>query len=154
MHRDASRYKSFSRRAALLFGGKLLLLSGLIGRMYYLQILEGRKYQTLADENRISLKLIPPKRGRILDRFGRPMAINQQNYRVMLVPENTEDIELTLMQLGKIIPISNQDIVRAKRRLKRKRSFQKRKRTFQNGKRTFAKMNFHKTKTNSSPLPA
>jgi len=123
MHRDASRYKSFSRRAALLFGGKLLLLSGLIGRMYYLQILEGRKYQTLADENRISLKLIPPKRGRILDRFGRPMAINQQNYRVMLVPENTEDIELTLMQLGKIIPISNQDIVRAKRRLKRKRSF-------------------------------
>ncbi len=123
MHRDAERYKSFSRRATLLFGGKLLLLSGLTGRMYQLQILQGQKYKTLADENRISLKLIAPKRGRILDRFGRPMAINRQNYRVMLVPENTEDIEVSLLQLGKIIPISAQDIVRAKRKLKRKRRF-------------------------------
>ena len=123
MHRDANRYRTFSRRSVLLFSGKLTLLSGLIGRMYYLQIIEGEKYKTLADENRISLQLIAPKRGRILDRFGRPMAINRQNYRVMLVPENTNDIELSLRQLGKIIPLSTQDIIRIKRKLKRKRRF-------------------------------
>ena len=123
MHRDANRYRTFSRRSVLLFSGKLTLLSGLIGRMYYLQIIEGEKYKTLADENRISLQLIAPKRGRILDRFGRPMAINRQNYRVMLIPENTNDIELSLRQLGKIIPLSTQDIIRIKRKLKRKRRF-------------------------------
>ena len=123
MHRDAIRYKTFSRRSVILLGGKLMLLSGLVGRMYYLQIVQGEKYKTLADENRISLKLIAPKRGRILDRFGRPMAINQQNYRVMLVPENTNDLEFSLTQLGKIIPLNKQDILRIKRKLKRKRRF-------------------------------
>ena len=123
MHRDASRYKTFSRRSIILFGGKLVFFSGLIARMYHLQIVEGQKYKTLADENRISLKLIAPKRGRILDRFGRPMAINQQNYRVMLVPENTNDLDFSLAQLGNIIPLNAQDILRIKKKLKRKRRF-------------------------------
>jgi penicillin-binding protein 2 len=123
MHRDGDRYKTFSRRSIVLFGGKILLLSGLVGRMYYLQVVESEKYKTLADENRISLKLIAPKRGRILDRFGRPMAINQQNYRVILVPENTKDIKFSLAQLGKIIPITDHDITRVKREIKRRRRF-------------------------------
>jgi penicillin-binding protein 2 len=123
MHRDGDRYKTFSRRSIVLFGGKIFLLSGLVGRMYYLQVIESEKYKTLADENRISLKLIAPKRGRILDRFGRPMAINQQNYRVMLVPENTKDIQFSLAQLSKIIPIIDHDITRVKREIKRRRRF-------------------------------
>ena len=110
MHRDASRYKMFSRRSVILFSGKLMLLSGLVARMYYLQIVEGEKYKTLADENRISLRLIAPKRGRILDRFGRPMAINQQNYRVMLISEDTNDIDHSLAQLSNIILLDAQDI--------------------------------------------
>ena len=123
MYRDNERYKTFSRRTIILFGGKVVLFSGLIGRMYYLQVIEGKKYKTLSDENRISLKLISPKRGRILDRFGRPMAINQKNYRVMLVPENTKDIEFSLRKLGKIIPINAHDLARVKREIKRRRRF-------------------------------
>ncbi|MGY8999265.1 MAG: penicillin-binding protein 2 [Rhodospirillales bacterium] len=123
MYRDNERYKTFSRRTIILFGGKVVLFSGLIGRMYYLQVIEGEKYKTLSDENRISLKLISPKRGRILDRSGRPMAINQKNYRVMLVPENTKDIEFSLRKLGKIIPINAHDLARVKREIKRRRRF-------------------------------
>jgi penicillin-binding protein 2 len=123
MHRDASRYKMFSRRSVILFSGKLMLLSGLVARMYYLQIVEGEKYKTLADENRISLRLIAPKRGRILDRFGRPMAINQQNYRVMLILEDTNDVDFSLAQLSNIIFLDAQEIQRIKRKLKRKRRF-------------------------------
>ncbi|MDP7599781.1 MAG: penicillin-binding transpeptidase domain-containing protein, partial [Rhodospirillales bacterium] len=123
MYRDGDRYKTFSRRSIILFGGKIFLLSGLASRMYYLQVVEGEKYKTLADENRISLKLLAPKRGRILDRFGRPMAVNQQNYRVLLIPENTRDIEFSLAQLGKIIPISEHGVQRAKREIKRRRRF-------------------------------
>jgi cell division protein FtsI/penicillin-binding protein 2 len=42
--------------------------------MYQLQILDSERYTLLADENRISLRLIAPVRGRILDRFGIALA--------------------------------------------------------------------------------
>ena len=72
MYRDNDRYRTFSRRAIFMFGSKFLLMSGLIGRMYYLQVIEGDRYKTLADENRISLKLLAPPRGRIVDRLAVP----------------------------------------------------------------------------------
>ena len=44
--------------------------SVLLGRMYWLQVLESDRYKTLAEENRISTRLIAPPRGLIYDRFG------------------------------------------------------------------------------------
>ncbi len=123
MHRDGDRYKSFSRRAVVLIGGKVALLGGLIGRMYYLQVVEADKYRTLSDENRISLKLLAPPRGRIVDRFGRPMAVNQQNYRVMLIPENTDDTGQTLTLLSRVIDISGHERQKVLREVKRRRRF-------------------------------
>ena len=76
MNRDTGRFKLFSRRVAVLGGGKLALLGLLAGRMYQLQVVESDRYTTLAEENRINLRLLPPPRGRILDRYGRPLAIN------------------------------------------------------------------------------
>ena len=72
--------KALTRRAAVLAAGQALLVAGLAGRMYQLQILEADRYRVLADENRINLRLLAPPRGRILDRFGVPLADNRQNY--------------------------------------------------------------------------
>ena len=55
MKRENTRAKLFSRRAAVLLGGKVLLMGGLASRMYYLQVIEGSRYATLADENRINI---------------------------------------------------------------------------------------------------
>ncbi|MCW8836279.1 MAG: penicillin-binding protein 2 [Rhodospirillales bacterium] len=123
MHRDSDRFKLFSRRAALLGGGQALLLSGLVARMYYLQVVESDRYKTLADENRINFRLLPPPRGRILDRNGLHLAVNQQNYRVVLIREQTPDIAKTLQALGALIRISKSDQKRILREVKRKRSF-------------------------------
>ncbi|MEX2452256.1 MAG: penicillin-binding protein 2 [Rhodospirillales bacterium] len=120
---DTDRQKLLTRRAALLGGGKFVLLSALAGRLYYLQVVEAERYATLADENRISLRLLPPPRGRIVDRFGKPLAINRQNYRVVLISENTRDIGGTLDQLGKMLPLSEGDRRRILREISRKRSF-------------------------------
>ena len=106
MLRDNERHKLFNRRMAMLVGGKAVLLSVLAGRLYYLQVVESERYRTLADENRINLRLLPPPRGRIVDRFGLPLADNQQNYRVLLIPEDTRDVEVTLASLDQIIPLS------------------------------------------------
>lgn len=123
VHRDGDRAKLFTRRAVMLGTGKLVLVGALAARMYYLQILEGDKYKTLADENRISLRLLPPPRGRIVDRFGEPMAVNQQNFRVLLVSEQTRDVGATLDVLGEIIPLTEFDRQRVARDIRRKRSF-------------------------------
>lgn len=123
MHRDSERHKLFTRRALMLAGGKSVLMTALIGRMYYLQVVESDRYKTLADENRINLRLLAPRRGRIVDRFGIPIADNQQNYRVLLISENSRDIEYTLDTLGRIIEISPAERRRAVREVKRNRSF-------------------------------
>ncbi len=123
MHGDSERQKLFNRRAAMLIGGKALLFSALVGRMYYLQVVESDRYRTLAEENRINLRLLPPPRGRIVDRFGVPMADNRQNYRVLLNARETEDVEATLDILGQIVPIGPGERRRILRELRRNRSF-------------------------------
>jgi penicillin-binding protein 2 len=121
--RDSNRQRVFTRRAALLAGGQLGLLTALVGRMYYLQVVESERYQTLAEENRISMRLLPPSRGRILDRFGVPVAINQQNYRVLIKSENTPDVSAVLDRLAMIIPIDADERARILKEIRRKKKF-------------------------------
>jgi penicillin-binding protein 2 len=123
MRRDADRQKLFARRAVMLAGGKALLLSALAGRMYYLQVIEAPRYATLADENRINLRLLPPPRGRILDRHGRLLAGNERTYRVTIVAEQARSVEATLDALGLLVDISPADRERILREVRRKRSF-------------------------------
>jgi len=123
MHRDPDRHKLFTRRAIVLAGGKAALLSALVGRMYYLQVVESERHATLAEENRINLRLLPPPRGRIVDRSGRPLAINSQNYRVVVVAEQTASVEDTLDALDAIIDISDGERRRVLREIGRRRSF-------------------------------
>ncbi|MCZ6813745.1 MAG: penicillin-binding protein 2, partial [Alphaproteobacteria bacterium] len=73
--------------------------------------------------NRINLRLLAPPRGRIVDRFGVPMAVNQQNYRVVLISEAAEDVEETLGRLGAIIPIGDGEKRRILRDIGRRRGF-------------------------------
>ncbi len=123
MHRDTDRSKLFSRRLIMLASGKFLLLGTLAARLYYLQVIESEKYKTLSFENRISFRLLAPPRGRITDRTGRPLADNQQNYRVLLVSENTQSVEGTLDALQQIIDLNSKERRRILREIKRNRSF-------------------------------
>lgn len=120
---DLVRYKVFTRRALLFAGLQLGMLSALGGRLYYLQVVQGERYKMLAEENRINLRLLPPPRGRVLDRHGVPVALNRQNYRVVLVSEQTPDVERTLDALAKIVPIDADERKRIQRDIGRKRSF-------------------------------
>lgn len=113
----------FSRRAALLAGGKLVLVSALVGRMYYLQVVEADRYRMLAEDNRISLRLLPPPRGRIVDRQGRSLAVNEQNFQILVVSEETDSLDDTLAALSRIIPLSEPERARIHREAKRRRSF-------------------------------
>ena len=123
MRKEGDREKILTRRALMLGGGQLALFAVLASRMYYLQVIQSDQYKMLADENRINLRLLPPPRGRIVDRFGVELANNERNYRVVLIPEQTEDVEMTLARLSDLIPIPSHERKRILRDTKRMRSF-------------------------------
>jgi penicillin-binding protein 2 len=121
--RDQQRDQVFTRRALILGGAKLGLFGALVARLYYLQVVEADRYKVLAEDNRINLKLLAPPRGKILDRYGEPLALNRLNYRVVIVAEQAGDVERTLDQLTLLIDIGEADRRRVLRDVRRKRPF-------------------------------
>ncbi len=120
---ENSRFKTFSRRTAMIGGGQAVLMAVLAGRLYYLQVIEASQYKTLAEDNRINLRLLAPARGRILDRFGVPVAKNRLDYRVVLIKEQVRSVPDTLDTLGEIIPISDGQRARILKEISRKPAF-------------------------------
>lgn len=120
---DSARKRLYTRRSLLLSGGVFSLMAGLASRMYYLQVVEGEQYRTLAEENRISLKLIAPTRGEIVDRYGEPMATNVQNYRVLVTPKQAGNVEKILEKLSSFIQLSDDEFKKVMNKTKKSRSF-------------------------------
>ena len=126
MKREKDRAKQFNRRAALLLGGKFALMTGLAARMYYLQVIESDRYTMMAEDNRINLRLLPPPRGFILDRNGDYLAINIQNYRIILVreqAENASSVPEVLARLGKLIDLEDHEYRRVLKEAGRRKAF-------------------------------
>lgn len=123
MKPEQDRGRIFTRRAMMLAGGQALLFTGLAARMYYLQVIESGRYRVLAEENRISLRLLPPPRGRVLDRRGVPLAVNVQNYRIVIVPEEAEDVEQMLDRLDRLVQVPEHERRRILREVRRRRAF-------------------------------
>lgn len=123
MPREGQRYQTYSRRALLLAGLQGLALTALGARLYYLSIVNGEKYRLRAEKNRISIRLIAPERGEIFDRNGKKLATNTQDLRVLLVPEQTDQLEPTLKKVQQIIDLNDRSLARIERRIKRQRQF-------------------------------
>lgn len=120
---ENDRYQRFSRRTLMLGGFQAFLMTGLLGRLYYLGVVQADQYKTLSDNNRLSLRLIPPVRGKIFDRHGNELAINRKDFRVHLVPEMAEDVNETLASLSRIIDLDVEDIERILKKISRQPKF-------------------------------
>lgn len=122
MSREKNRAHVFGRRAALLAGGKFLILAGLGTRLYSLQVTEAKRYRDMAEDNRVSLRLLEPTRGYIVDRYGVPLAINTQSYRLEIIPEDARDLAVTLDSLSQLIEVSPEErerIIKAAKKSRR-----------------------------------
>ncbi len=102
---ESAGARSVSRRALILLGAQLVAGGILAWRMRQLQVIETEHFRLLAEENRINIRLLTPVRGEIFDRLGKPLAVNRQNYRVVMIREQAGDIETMLDRLGLIIDI-------------------------------------------------
>lgn len=123
MNRDNDKGKVLIRRSLIMALIKFLLLMVIIARLYYLQVYQADRYKTLADENRISTRLLVPPRGIIFDRNGVTIASNQQNFQALIVAEQAPNVQETLDAFKKIMPLSEAEEERIKKDLKRNRSF-------------------------------
>ena len=112
-----------SRRALVVGGLQFVLVGGLAARMRHLQINEADQFRTLAEENRIKFKLIPPARCEVFDRNGVQLAQNVPNYQIKMVREDTRDVEAVIARLSQIIDLDGEAIERAVALIKRSAPF-------------------------------
>ncbi len=118
---DPEKKEIVTRRAAIFGGGFGLLLLGVSGRLFQLQVLDHDKYQRLAQENQFNTRVIAPLRGEIVDRFGNILASNRQNFRLLLIPDEARDIEEALARIRNFVPISDDKHAKLLREIRRTR---------------------------------
>ncbi len=120
---DPERQKVFTRRTVLFGGGAGLIFAGLAARLYQLQVIDHDKYVQLAIDNQFNRRILTPLRGEIVDRFGKVLASNRQNFRILLVPERTKDLEDAIDRIGQHIEISEDKRARILRQVRRRGVF-------------------------------
>lgn len=88
----------------------MLCFLALAGRLWYLQVVRHEGLAARADQNRIAVVPIPPRRGEILDRNGVVLARNYRDYTLSVVPAHVKgDIKQLLDDLGALVYLSSTD---------------------------------------------
>ena len=110
-----------NRRMFIVGAAKVVILTGIISRLFSLQINENKKYLTLSDKNRIREWKLPPTRGNIVDYFGNIIAGNLKVYQLHIIPEQVENFNYLLIRLKTLLNLSEQKIqkiIKLKNKLK------------------------------------
>jgi len=113
----------FARRTFIAFIGVLVLLLTLFSNIYDLEINSYEKYQTRSDSNRIKLLPVAPNRGLIYDRNGVLLAENKPVYSLEVIAEQTTDLKSHIIEVSKLLEISEEKQQKFFESLKSKRRF-------------------------------
>ncbi len=117
MKKEIMRSGIFTRRALFVAGGEIAVFGLLGAKLYQMQVVDGAKYTAMARGNSVSIRLLPASRGRIFDRFGAPLATNRQNWRALLMVEQTNNTASVLDAFSKLVPLSDSERARINREL-------------------------------------
>src|SRR5918996_5954066 len=93
------------RRLLVLMAGLVLGFIILLLRVWYLQVIEGERFTTLSESNRI--RSIPQRdiRGQVLDRHGKVLVDNRPSFTLAVLPEETPKLDLLIPRLRDQLPI-------------------------------------------------
>ena len=100
---------TINRRMFIIGVAKIIVFTGIITRLFSLQITENKKYLTLSDKNRLREWRLPPVRGDFIDYFGNVVAGNLRVYQLHVIPEQVEDFKYLMLRLKDILDLSNKD---------------------------------------------
>jgi len=110
-----------NRRMFIIGAAKIIIFTGIIARLFSLQVSENKKYLTLSDKNRIREWKLPPTRGDIVDYFGNVIAGNLKVYQLHIIPEQVENFNYLISRLKTLLNLSDKKIdkiVKLKNKLK------------------------------------
>ena len=114
----------FRVRLAVAAGLVLVCFGILASRFFYLQMAKYDYFQTLAENNRISLVPIVPNRGLIIDRNGVVLAHNFFVYTLEITPARVKDVEETINEIARLVEVSSADRKRFKKLRAQSHSFE------------------------------
>lgn len=106
LNNEMFRNQLVTRRTFLIAAAKGVALSVLTGRLFYMQVMKSSEYQTLSDQNRISVIMLHPNRGNILDYTGKLLACNRPAFNVVLDAHLAKDYKKSLSILFKILNLT------------------------------------------------
>jgi len=115
---------AFSRRMLLVGSAQVGLGALLVGRLGYLGISQNEHYRLLSEDNRVQLIPVPPRRGWIMDRHGKPIAINRSSFRVDIIPQQLVDAPRIVREVAQILELPQDELQRIADDLKSSRGFQ------------------------------
>src|SRR4029453_15003571 len=107
----------------LLGGAQAAVGTMLIGRMGWLAIAQNEKYQLLSESNRVQLIPVPPRRGWIIDRQGKPLPINRSRFRADIIPQQLESGRDVVPEVARLLGLNEDDVERIRRELVESRGF-------------------------------
>jgi penicillin-binding protein 2 len=108
----------------MLGGAQAAVGSLLVGRLGWLAIAQNEKYQLLSENNRVQLIPVPPRRGWLIDRYGKPIAINKASFRVDIIPQQLEKGRDVVPDVAKLLDLEPDDVDRIRKELAQSRGFQ------------------------------
>ena len=103
------KLNTINRRMFIISAAKAVVFTGIIARLFSLQINENKKYLTLSDKNRLREWRLPPVRGQFLDYFGNVIAGNLKVYQLHVVPEQVENFKYLMLRLKDILKLNDKE---------------------------------------------
>lgn len=116
--------RTFDRRSALFLTGGAVLTSVLILRMLQMQLFNYQDYKKKSESNSFRIQVNIPERGQILSRNNRPISRDIPTYRIYIIPEESDDIELLLATVASDLNLKQKKIERIRAKIKKQLKFQ------------------------------
>ncbi len=96
------------RRLRVLLGLLALGFLVVLGRLFSMQVVSAEEYEVEAFRRLQRIIYLPPRRGTILDRDGRPLAINEPGYDLMVIPAEVK--EESVRRIAALLDLSSQEL--------------------------------------------
>jgi len=112
MHGQLNGYEpgEFRKRFKIVFAVVSIMLSLLVMRMWYLQVIRGDELRQRSENNSVRLRKIKPLRGLVLDTNGLILVDNQPSFDIMFVPNRAKNINDVAYKLKNLLAARDMEL--------------------------------------------
>ena len=121
---SGKKLQTINRRMFIIGAAKIIVFTGIILRLFSLQISDNKRYSTLSDKNRLREWRLPPVRGEFLDYFGNIIAGNLEVYQLHVIPEQVENFKYLMLRIKEILKLDDKEFNKLIKKKKKQKSWE------------------------------